>query len=260
MKEEIKNYGFQAPVITSDNHVLGGLGTPKKILNPYRDWTEYTPPGEHQKKLIETSNCTQFATISAAQTLERMLHGKTKDYSERAVAIGSGNTITGNSPHRVAEWIRKNGLPTEDVLPFNETIASWEEYMTPNPLTNSIIRQAKKFPHTLNHEWVFFGGTPEQKREKLWEALQYSPLGVSVVAWQRDGKYYVKSFGQADTHWTLLVAGEYEKHWLIFDSYMDDNWYKELRWDYDFGFSKLYILNSKITCWQRLLRKLPFMV
>ena len=106
--------------------------------------------------------------------------------------------------------------------------------MQPDPLTNSLLREGKNWGFSLKHEWV------DANPEALWEALQYSPLGISVVAWPKDGKYYVKSSRQRDNHWTLLVAGVKGKSWKIFDSYVDDDFFKEVKWDYPFGFVKWY--------------------
>ncbi|HEC66973.1 MAG TPA: hypothetical protein ENI23_16985 [bacterium] len=248
VKNEIKNYGFEEPCITADNHILGGLGTVKKLLNPDLDWTPFLPKGERQKRLIETYTCTEYGTEEAIETLEKRLFLKDENHSERLVAIGSKNKPTGNDPHIVAEWIRKNGLVNEEVLPFDDTITSWSQYFSPNPLTQKLKDKAKEWltEYTFNHEWVFKGGSLKEKQKKLLEALQYSPVCVSVHAWKKRGGVYVKDRGDRDTHWTLLVKGNEGKPWIIRDSYLDDgNFMKKLDWNYPFGFAKLYILNKK---------------
>jgi len=243
----LKNLGFQPSIITSDNYILGGLGIfDKKILNIDRDWTPYLPSGERQKRMIETNSCTQFGWLNAIETFEKFKTGKDKNYSERLVAIGSENSPAGNDPHVVAEWIRKNGLVDEAYLAFDDSIKTREEYMSPNPLPCSLRRKAKQWKKSFDfkHEWVFHNKLPlKKKQEQLLEALNYSPVCVSVTAWKkRDGLYYKNSNDQ-DNHWTLMTKGRRNKPWLIFDSYLDDEAYlKELSWDYDFSFAKLFSL------------------
>lgn len=243
-----KNYGFQSPIISPDDYVLGSgkLGNRKKILNPDRDWMPYLPLGEYQSRIIETFSCTQFATLNAIETLERRLWQINSNHAERPVAIGSENGPSGNDPHKVAEWIRKNGLNDEKELPFDDSIMSLEQYMSPNPLTKELMENAKKWLKTRSflHEYVFTGGSIQSKQEKLLEALLYSPVGVSVDAWQKNGNVYTKTPGSQDNHWTLLVSGEKGKPWHVFDSYYDDDFIKELDWNYDFGIAKFYVINE----------------
>ena len=211
-------------------------------------------PRVHQQRRIETLTCTQHGTNNAIETLERRLFNLPSDYSERLVAIGSGNTETGNDPHKVAEWIRHNGLVDEKVLPFDDSIETWEQYFSPNPLTNELSNKAKLWlkNREFKHEWVFQGGSIQNKQKMLLEALQYSPIGVSVDAWKRnDDGLYVKTPGDRDNHWTIIVRGEKKKPWKVLDSYYDDDFIKELDWNYDFNFAKLYVLNyvEKKECW-----------
>lgn len=245
----MKNYGFIEPVITEDNWVLGGALTAsqKLVINPSRNWIPWVPKGETQIRKIETFSCTQFATENAIEIIEKKQFNRIANYSERALAIASGNSQFGNDPHKVAEIIRKGGLANEASLPFTDTIASWDDFMSPRPLTIDIIEEGLLWLERYNfyHEWVFTNGTLKEKQNKLWEALLYSPLGVSVDAWKFDGEKYVKNEGDRDNHWTLLVDASWGKSWTIYDSYLDDQDYiKYLDWNYDFGFSKLYVLNK----------------
>lgn len=208
----------------------------------------YLPIGEQQKRNIETYSCTEFGTLHAIEILAHRKFTDPSDYSERFVAIGAQNNPTGNDPQVVAEWIRHNGLVLEQVLPFNDSITSFEEYLSPDPLTTELTTKAKKWlqQYDFKHEYVFHNNVPlGNKQERLLEALQYSPIGISVTAWRKKGKLYVKNQGEPDNHWTVLVAGERGKSWHVFDSYQDDgNFIKELAWDYDFGYAKLYHLTK----------------
>lgn len=242
------NYGFLESLQTPDNYVLGGVGVEKKIINPTRNWKLFLPQGEIQKRTIETSSCTAFGTNNAIETLEKKIFGKTKDYSERFVAIGSGQRPEGNDPHTVCEFIRHNGLLEETVLPFTDEIKSIEEYLNSGYLHQGYLQLAKKWlkQRDFKHEWVFKKDEPlKTKQFKLMEALEYSPIGISVAAWHQDGDFYVKAPDEPDNHWALLVNGKQGESWEIFDSYLDDGQYiKKLDFDYNFQFAKLFILNE----------------
>lgn len=243
------NHGFITPTLSEEHWVLGGaLTTPqKKVINPSRDWRPFLPWGELQQRKIETSSCSEYGTLNAIETLERKLFGLSSNYSERFVAIGAGNTEQGNDPHIVAEWIRHNGIVNEVVLPFTNEITSFEIFMTPNPLTDNYLNEAKKWldVRLFNHEWVFSEkDSLKNKQTKLLEALTYSPVGISVSAWRKEGNIYIKNPDEQDNHWTLLVAGKSGKPWKVFDSYMDDDFIKELDWNYPFGFAKSYSLKE----------------
>lgn len=251
------NYGFLQPEILPENWVLGGiLEAKKKVLNKDRDWLTYLPLGEIQRRNIETSSCTQYGTQNAIETLEKRLFRKTKNYSERFTAIGANNSKEGNDPHIVAEHIRKNGLLEEDYLPFTDEILTWEEYMSPDPLPRKLIRKAKKWLkiRKFNHEWIAPKGADKKVRlERIKEALQYSPIGVSVDAWNEKNGIYYKEDGAPDNHWCLLVA--FKEYPIVFDSYLDDGAFlKKLDKNYDFGFAKLFTLEEiKLSCLGKLL-------
>lgn len=249
---KFKKYGFITPKITENNYVLGSgkLGTSGLILNSERDWIPFLPLGEIQKRHFDTNSCTEFGTLNAIDTLKNRLGYSFPDKSERFLAIASENTYDGNDPHKVAETLRKIGVADETDLPFNDSLNSWEEYMTPNPLPQNLKDKAGEWKekYKFGHEWVFTRGALDYKREKLLRALEISPVGVSVQAWTKKDGVYVKDNRHGDNHWTLLVAGERGKSWMVFDSYQEDNaddYIKELSWDYNFGFAKLYTLNRQ---------------
>lgn len=243
------NYGFLPTEITEEHYVLGGLGVEKKVLNPTREWRPFLPLGEVQRRTIETSSCTEFGSLNGIETLEKKLFGKTENYSERLLAIGAGNTEQGNDPHTVLEYIRHYGLANEKVLPFTDEIKSFEEYLNPRPLTRNYEQVMAKWlkRRDFKHEWVFDkSASLEEKQSKLLESLTYSPLGISVAAWHKDGDLYVKADNEPDNHWTLLVGCKPNEQWIVYDSYLDDGEYiKHLDWHYSFQFAKLFILNQK---------------
>lgn len=243
----MKNYGYIEPVILGSDYRFGGghgLTTGKPILCEDRNWVPHLPVGEIQRRAIETSSCTEFATHNALEAITKAKFGVETDWSERYPSIGAGNSEYGNDPNKVAQWIRDNGAIPEALLPFTDQIQTWADYMQPNPLPKGLIKLGKKCGHTFWHEWV------QADPEEMWHALQYSPLGVAVYAWLKQDDFYIKPSGVFDNHWTLVVGGVYSKSWLIFDSYVDDGvFFKEVAWDYQFKFVKLYAVEKKQLSW-----------
>jgi hypothetical protein len=240
------NRGFVEPKIEQENYVLGGAEVPEVTLNASGNWIQYLPKGEPQRRNIETSSCTQYATLNAIETLENFMWKKSQNYSERALAIASENSPVGNDPHKVVEVARKVGLIKEEMLPFTDALESWEDYMRPSPLTDFLLSLGKDWlnKYELKHKWVFTKGTPEEKTKKLKKALLYSPVGVSVDAWNEEGNVYVKRGN--DNHWTLLV-GYIGDNPLVYDSYEQGGAYiKKLEAHYDFGFAKAYFLKRNV--------------
>jgi len=249
---EIKNTGFNIENVTPDPtaYILGASSLPRVILASDRDWTLWLPLFEPQERKIETNSCTQFSTIEIIEILMNRINVFEEDHSERYVAIASGNTDSGNDPHKVADYIRKEcGLIPERLLPFDDTIVSFQEYLSPKPLPNYLVVEGKKWiaKWEYGHEWLWpISSSPADKAERVWEALQFSPVGVSADAWVFDGEYYTKDKGHNDNHWTKVIGGEYGKYFLVADSYISDGVrYKKLKWNYDFGIAKRYHLKLK---------------
>ena len=102
------------------------------------------------------------------------------------------------------------------------------------------IRKGKKWlrKFRIKHEWVLIGNESREKQDILKQALKYSPLGVSVYAWERnDIGLYVKDY-QRDNHFVTLYGYDDGECWKVFDHYNDT--YKKLEWDYPFGCAKRY--------------------
>ena len=169
------------------------------------------------------------------------------NYSERYTGILTETTPEGNSVQNVCEIIRKaSGLLSEERLPFDESIQSWEQYYSPKPMAGELLAEGKKWLEewVLKHEWVFYPWTPpEEKPKLLMQVLRYSPIGISVAAWPKpdEAGFYHKQ-GQ-DNHFTMLNGYEEGKFWKIWDSY--DATKKKLAFDYDFGFAKRFYIERK---------------
>jgi hypothetical protein len=186
------------------------------------------------------------------------MYGTEVNYSERYIGILAGNDYNGNNPHKVIEVIRKEaGCLPDDMLPFSEDITTWEQYYSPKPMESRYLRVGKKWleKYSIKHDWVFTQRQSlKDKQENMKLSLMSSPLGVSVMAWRKEGEYYTKPIGGIDNHWCTVygyVDGEY---WKVFDHYDDS--YKKLAWDYDFNFAKRYVITKtepKVSWWQPII-------
>lgn len=249
-----KNYGY-IPDKIEDHHYLFGSGQlGGQILQLTGQWDAFLPADEFQyRNGLETYNCTGFGTNHATATLFKRLFSNDFNKSERFIGIVAGTSGSGNSPHTVAEAIRINGFIEEFSLPFSPDIQTLEEYYAPKPPTPSLTQEGLQWlqQYTFGHDWVFSDNTdPARNRELMKKALQYSPLGVSVFAWQQnsDGLYVSQDY---QNHWVTLYGYEDGKYWKIFDSY--DSTHKQLVWEFNFGVAKRYVVQKKttLTLWQK---------
>ena len=247
----MKTTGFIQPKIEQDHYVLGGIvSLPKVIIRPDGQWVDFVPVFEPQRKAFETFNCTGFNTLNCIEMLFKQ-SGLEKNFSDRFVGVlaGTNPAIGGNDPHTVAETIRKNGNIDEGMMPFADSLQTVEEFYSWSGVDEGkCVREGKKWiqGYTFGHEWVF-DGFVGNKQELIMESLKYSPLGVSVKAWEKgtDGLFR-KGKGERDNHWTVIVGCVPNKYWIVNDSYLEDGQpIKHLEWDYDFGFCKRYALLKK---------------
>lgn len=242
-------YGFVPDaLITKDNYVMGASELPRVVIQPDGNWSDFTPEEEIQQRYgIETYNCTAFGSTSL---IEMVLYkmGYIRNYSDRALGIMAGTYPPGNSPHKVMETIRGKGLVLENMVPFAPDLENFDQYYDKNVITEDVKTESKRWLTLVDfgHEWVF---TPEhdptEQRERIKEALTYSPLGVSVYAWQKEGDVYVKPVGSGDNHWCTLINIEDDGRYKIFDSY--DNTIKYLHPSFTFGWCKRIHLDLKVS-------------
>lgn len=239
------NYGFVKEYISSDEHFLGGGFYPeKKVLRTDGDWSKFLPVSEYQAKNFETWGCTCFGTLNAIETLLNCITKKESNFSDRFIYIQAKVREPGSSPHFIAETIRDTGLILEEKLPMTST---YEEYKKPDPLPVDLLVEGQHFLNSwnFNHEWCWTNDSEKRKKERLQEALLYSPVCVSVHAWKKEGKIYVKSTFDQDNHWCMLFLIDGGGYYHIFDTY--DNDIKILSPDYDFEQAKFYIITERTT-------------
>lgn len=246
------NYGLTFNEIDPKRYTLGGIRSlPKFIIRPDRNWMFAVPGFEAQRKQFETSNCTAFAITEQVETYMKGAFNLDLNYSDRALGMFADTRPPGNDPHEVYEALRTKGLVPEWMLPFSDDLKNVGEYYSYKGGNETSIKEEGKNwldKWDFGHEYVF-GENDTDKAEKIWEALLYSPVCVSVDAWKKSGRYYIKNKGDRDNHWTLnVVGGEYRKFWVIKDSYIDDGSpVKYLAWDYDFNVGKRIYIKRNTT-------------
>lgn len=254
--EKVRNHGLVISEIVTEgkeaNYILGGFTKLKgEIINPSGDWRPYLPVKEPQNKRgIETQACTVYGTLNAIETLILFKTGVQVNYSDRYLAnvakkYGKLDPFSGADPHQIAELIRKiAGCLREDRLPWTDDIKTVNDYygLLEQELTELIKEGPRWYEEwDFGHEWLFNGGTPQQKRSKVEEGLTKGAVCLSVVAWLYDEarKLYYKKQGEKDGHWTQCSFAPKDKY-HVFDSY--DGFEKELDPLYDFNIAKVYYL------------------
>ena len=142
-----KNYGYKPPIQTPDNYVLGSvLSAPYELLQENGSWIDYVPEHEEQRnEYFDTNSCVSFGTLNIIEMLFKRKFGEIKNYCERFTAITGGQARDGADPHQIAEAIRHFGNIDDFNLPFSKNLQSFEEYMTPNPMSKYYLDLGKKW-------------------------------------------------------------------------------------------------------------------
>lgn len=236
----MNKYGFKKDEILPEHYKFGAGQLQSDILQPNGQWDQFLPPDEFQNLYgVEPYACATFGTLNGAETLAHRLYGRVENFSDRFLAAISGTAAArSNSPHTVAEFLRKTGVVHESDWPVTPDIDTFEKYYGPIP--DDVTELARQFVDFFDfgHDWV------NTDPASLKNALQYSPIGISMFAWVQgsDGLYY-KPAGEADNHFVLLYGYEEGKFWKIFDSY--DQTHKRITWDTKFEQAKRYTLKVR---------------
>lgn len=213
---------------------LGGLP-----IQAGGQWDEFLPPDDIQNTYCETQGCASWGTLNATEILKKKLFGDVAKSSNRFLAKISETQPDGNDPHKVAETLRKKGCADDADWPWTPDMNTWEKFYSVLP--DSVIAVARLFiaKYMFVHEYV--KGDPAS----MMAALEYSPLGVAVWAWNLgDDGLYIRPEGMPDVHWCVCYGYEKGKYWKIFDSYAPTK--KRLVWNFGFKVVKRYGLNLSI--------------
>ena len=234
----IKNYGLNINEIPNPTaYKLGAVELPKIVLRPDGQWDAYLPADELQfTPSYDTFGCTIYAIENIQQILEKFHFGTTSEYSERYNYNLIKIVPPGADPYLAAESFRNDGVISGQ-LPMTDTLS---EYATPRPMSQKYIELGIAHPHMLKHQWLWENSrTKEVRTALIKEHLPYSPLTVSVTAWQLgpDGSYL--DAGRNNTHLTVLY-GWNDRGWLIYDSYAPHR--KTLSYDHNIEASQRFQL------------------
>ncbi|MBI4029169.1 MAG: hypothetical protein HY376_02285, partial [Candidatus Blackburnbacteria bacterium] len=111
------NYGL-IESIPSPTDLLLGEQSPD-VLSPARDFGQFLPVVEYQKRNFETSACVTFSGLNSIETLLKVKYRLDFNFSDRFTAKMS-KTIPGwgNTFVRVANSVRHDGVVDETFLPW----------------------------------------------------------------------------------------------------------------------------------------------
>lgn len=224
-----KYVGFIEPKLSEQEeqgaYFLGASPVPQKPILQYdADWEDALPPPEIQNLWgYETFNCTGFNITTQIEAYEKIAFGESNNYSDRWVGIIAGTDPIkgGNDPQTVYEAIREYGLIPESMLPFTNDIKTVQEYYSFKGGDKEACYKAgqewKKIKKFM-HEWVFKpNDSPELKLLGMKQTYNYSPLALSVEAWNKDNNGIYVAFGNPN-HWTGGY-GLKDKLTKVYDSY-----------------------------------------
>jgi hypothetical protein len=257
-------YGFVNPKKDKKAFLYGDGNLSFEAINPSGDWSDFVPPLEIQNKYFETYHCTVFSTIKAILTLiyfkyykntDKEIFFTENDKSERFTGVIAGLSTQGGSPKLVADAIRKTGLLPQNKLPWTSDLNSFFKYSAPRPVSEMLRLYGQEASNWLkkysfgyeylkvNYGWKIWrmikgvlgiGRLGAATQDAMLEALTTAPLCASGYSWifDNNGLAY-KPAGYVDNHWFMIIAGEKNKYWLIYDNY-NRCWVK-CRWEYNFG-------------------------
>ena len=234
-----QQFGFVSPEIDLNAYILGGqTKLPKVVLQLTGQWDEFAPKYEAQfNEFFDSYGCTIWGSQNGYEFLFKRIEGVEYNFSERFNYILSRIRPPGADPHKVLMDMHNYGVIPDERLPMTRFLS---DFLTPDPMTEPYLKEGREFPYILNNEWVIYGTTTGWK-EKMMEALTYSPLCAGVYAWaEEDGIY--KRMG-SDTHWVVIFGYEKGEHWLCFDSY--DQSIKKLDWNFGFTWVKRLYVEKK---------------
>ena len=243
------------------HHALGGVTNVKTPLMPDGQWVKYLPDGEKQfNPFFDSFNCTGFTYADILEILWFFVFGVRRNFSDRGVGIVAGTKPPGNDPYVVAQAGKDNGLIDEELLPFNDSIKTVEEFYSPNPLPQELIKKGKEFLSEVTPNYAQVGRDNESGKI----GLTYSPLETAVVAWYRDSEgYFYFPDGLPSNHDSKRVGYKEGVYWLFYDHYPEEDenvikshmqefgvtrsvatYLKKVRWDSKFERKSLqYALN-----------------
>ena len=238
---EIK-YGFQPPTKDDRDKVFGGFNSlPKAILQADRNWALYLPLFERQSGNYETYGCTVFGTLNAFETILKKVYGKDYNFAERYNYNLINLKAPGADPKKAAQSIHEYGVIEQAELPYIDS----QQFATPRPMTKEYIEKGHKWLEQFDfrYEWVWEDIHDRRERlKRMKECLQYSPLGISVSAWNQNQNGEYEDKGQPNNHWCLAFRIDDLNRVWAFDTY--DQSIKTLSADHSIQYCMRYHITT----------------
>jgi len=232
------NYGYIKSILDPNHWSFGGVTPP--VIQPDGKWKQFIPVFESQDINFETYGCSCFGTTNCIEILIKQRTGNEYNMSDRFVYNIAGVNPPGHDPHDIAEKIRQYRDVDETTLPMTST---YQEYVTPRPVTSDLKNKALSFPYQLNHYWLWTNSLSQIDRTtRIRNALKTSPLGVSVTAWFEENGVYVDK-GQPNCHWVALIEEAPGQGWWVYDSYEQD--LKIISYDHNIEMAKGYMITEQ---------------
>jgi len=211
------------------DYIFGDGNVRYQLTRTSRDWSDSLVMTERQNRGQETYSCVTQSALNCLEIHTKALTGLEVNYSDSyAAKVTNTDQRRGNSFVNFWDTVRRTGLVSEELRPFSAPPLGFYRPVT------EVEKEAGKLwlsVYDVKYAWVFWG-TPQP--EKIWEALQYGPVQVSISASQRviANGMYQKVNAPLD-HAVTIFAGKYKHSFQIFDSY--DPFLKVFAWDYGFG-------------------------
>jgi len=234
---EVKSgFGFIDEAPREEDFILGGSNQAlKMILSEERDYTDYLPIYEGQKRVFDTYSCVVFSGLNNLEIIFKKLYGFEINFSDRFIA-GMIPVKPGRGTNYSAFWdtLRKSGLVLEEEYPWGGNNGA--EYVKRPP--QEIISKAKIFlnEYEIQHDWVDWAGCDNNK---LYDALLHGPLQASVDS----GATYTGVYSKAIDHSITIYGAVKGKKFKIFDHYSRQTY--EVPWKFYFGSAKQATLIRK---------------
>lgn len=184
----MKNFGLDLFSIDPRAWVSGAKESAPMPSVPYVEdgnWEPFLPKYEAQADEFESWGCTLWAGQNQIETFYKRVYGTEPNYDEwfnyPLIPIKKG----GQDPHVTCENIRTIGLVDAGTVKIPKTR---EEATNALRITNSVKLKGKQWleDHDYKHEWLWNGFDNTGFKEKIKQNLVFSPIAVSVWAWDMD--------------------------------------------------------------------------
>ena len=230
-------FGMIEVAPTEEDYVLGGKKQALKIiLSPERDYTDWLPAPESQKRGYDSFSCVVFSGLNNLEIIFKKQFGFEINWSDRYLAaLTPVKPGRGTSYRLFWDAVRKYGLVLEEELPWGGK--SGYEYVS-KKAAEPFVPKGKLFvdEYDIQHEWVDSGGCDPNV---LYEALQYGPLQASV----NGAATYTKKRDRRINHSITIYKAIKGKKFYILDHYTRETY--DLPWNFHFGSAKQASLIKK---------------